>query len=154
MKHEYGASMIEIIGVLAIAGLMSGAAIAMYNVIRGNQVRKIAAVEMEEIVRDTKMLMGMRGDYTGISVEYLISAGALDNAKAPIGGDGWSVTSIDNGAGFAINLTQLTQGECQYFATSRPKWATEIQINNVKLDGADTENCFSTDTNQMSFIVK
>ena len=44
MKHEYGASMIEIIGVLAIAGLMSGAAIAMYNVIRGNQVRKIAAV--------------------------------------------------------------------------------------------------------------
>ena len=64
MKHEYGASMIEIIGVLAIAGLMSGAAIAMYNVIRGNQVRKIAAVEMEEIVRDTKMLMGMRGDYT------------------------------------------------------------------------------------------
>ena len=46
MKQESGASLIEIIGVLAIAGLMGGAAIAMYNVIRNNQVRKIASVEL------------------------------------------------------------------------------------------------------------
>ena len=40
MIHERGASMIEIIGVLAVAGLMSAAAIGMYNVIRNNQARK------------------------------------------------------------------------------------------------------------------
>lgn len=86
MNHESGASLIEIIGVLAIAGVMSGAAIAMYNVIRNNQARKIASIELEEIAKNTKMLMGLRGDYTGLSVDYLVSAGALQNNSAPIGG--------------------------------------------------------------------
>ena len=44
MIQERGASMIEIIGVLAIAGVMSAAAIAMYQVIRNNQTRKIASM--------------------------------------------------------------------------------------------------------------
>lgn len=153
MIQERGASMIEIIGVLAIAGLMSAAAIGMYNVIRGNQTRKIASVEMEQIVKNTELLMGMRGDYTGLSVDYLVSAGALQNANAPIGGDGWSVAAINNGAGFAINLVDLSEGECQFFTTTPPKWATRISVNNVELT-TTTVNCFSTDTNQISFIVE
>lgn len=153
MIQERGASMIEIIGVLAIAGLMSAAAIGMYNVIRGNQTRKIASVEMEQIVKNTELLMGMRGDYTGLSVDYLVSAGALQNANAPIGGDGWSVAAINNGAGFAINLVDLSEGECQFFTTTPPKWATRILVNNVELT-TTTVNCFSTDTNQISFIVE
>lgn len=152
MIQEHGASMIEIIGVLAIAGLMSAAAIGMYNVIRGNQARKIASVEMEQIVKNTELLMGMRGDYTGLSVDYLVSAGALQNANAPIGGNGWSVAAINNGAGFAINLVDLSEGECQFFTTTPPKWATRILVNNVEL--TTTVNCFSTDTNQISFIVE
>ena len=152
MIQERGASMIEIIGVLAIAGLMSAAAIGMYNVIRGNQARKIASVEMEQIVKNTELLMGMRGDYTGLSVDYLVSAGALQNANAPIGGDGWSVAAINNGAGFAINLVDLSEGECQFFTTTPPKWATRILVNNVEL--TTTVNCFSTDINQISFIVE
>lgn len=153
MIQEHGASMIEIIGVLAIAGLMSAAAIGMYNVIRGNQARKIASVEMEQIVKNTELLMGMRGDYTGLSVDYLVSAGALQNANAPIGGNGWSVAAINNGAGFAINLVDLSEGECQFFTTTPPKWATRILVNNVELT-TTTVNCFSTDTNQISFIVE
>lgn len=152
MKQESGASLIEIIGVLAIAGLMGGAAIAMYNVIRNNQVRKIASVELEQIAKDTNLLMGMRGDYNGVSVEYLVSAGALDNTNAPIGGNDWSITSINDGAGFSINLTQLSQGECEYFTTTMPKWATSITVNGFETD--ISANCFSTDTNQISFIVK
>ena len=99
MIQERGASMIEIIGVLAIAGLMSAAAIGMYNVIRNNQARKIASTEMEQIVRNTKLLMEMRGDYTGLSVQYLVDAGALANKYAPIGGDDWSVVATDDGTG-------------------------------------------------------
>lgn len=151
MKQEFGASMIEIIGVLAIAGLMSGAAIAMYNVIRNNQVRKIASVELQEIARDTKMLMELRGDYTGVSVQYLVSAGALENNYAPIGGNDWSVSAIDNGAGFSINLTQLTESECKYFTATPQQWANAIRVNGIE---NATDNCFSTNTNQISFIVK
>ena len=153
MIQERGASMIEIIGVLAIAGLMSAAAIGMYNVIRNNQARKIASTEMDQIVRNTKLLMEMRGDYTGLSVQYLVDAGALANQYAPIGGDDWSVVATNDGTGFSINLTQLTEGECQYFTATPPKWATKILVNNVELTST-TSNCFSTDTNQLSFIIE
>ena len=151
MKQEYRASVVEIVGALAIAGLISGAAIGMYNVIRNNQMRKIASVELEQIAKDTRMLMEMRGDYTGVSVEYLVSAGALTNNHAPIGGDDWSVSAIDGGAGFSINLTALTQGECDYFAATPVKWATRVLINGFETNAA---NCFKTDTNMVSFIVE
>ena len=153
MIQERGASMIEIIGVLAIAGLMSAAAIGMYNVIRNNQARKIASIELEQIVKNTDLLMGMRGDYTGLSVEYLVSAGALQNTNAPIGGDDWSVSAINNGTGYSINLTELTEGECQFFTTTPPKWATKILVNNVAITN-NVSNCFSTDTNEISFVVE
>ncbi len=152
MKQEYGASLIEIVGVLAIAGLMSGAAIGMYNVIRNNQARKIASVEMQEIARDAKLLMEMRGDYTGISVDYLVEQGALANNHAPIGGDNWSVTATSDGQAFSINLTDLSQGECQYFATTPPQWAARVIVNGFETDISD--NCFTTNTNQLSFVVE
>lgn len=153
MIHERGASMIEIIGVLAIAGITSAAAIGMYNVIRNNQMRKIASTEMEQVVRNTKLLMDMRGDYTGLSVQYLVDAGALANANAPIGGDDWSVAAVDDGAAFAINLVNLTQGECQYFTATPPQWATRMIVNNVELTSNDP-NCFSTNTNNISFVIE
>lgn len=153
MITERGASMIEIIGVLAIAGLMSAAAIGMYNTIRNNQARKIASTQMDEIVRNTKMLMDMQGDYSGVSVGYLLSAGALDNANPPIGGDAWSVTPNFDGTGFAINLTELSSGECEYFATTRPDWATRVVINGSDYTGKNP-NCFSSDINQISFFVE
>lgn len=153
MITERGASMIEIIGVLAIAGLMSAAAIGMYNTIRNNQARKIASTQMDEIVRNTKMLMDMQGDYSGVSVGYLISAGALDNANPPIGGDDWSVVPTFDGAGFSINLTELSSGECEYFATTRPDWATRVVINGSDYTGKNP-NCFSSDINQISFFVE
>lgn len=152
MKQESGRSLIEVIGVLAIAGVMSASAISIYNVIRNNQARKIASMEIEQIAKNTKILMGARGDYTGISVDYLIATGALKNNQAPIGDANWSVTAINEGAGFSINLSGLSSGECEYFVTAAPKWATKVLINGFETD--INTSCFSTDTNQISFTVE
>lgn len=152
MKQESGRSLIEIMGVLAIAGVISASAISVYNVIKNNQTRKIASIEIEEIAKNTKLLMEMRGDYTGLSVDYLISAGALESNKAPIGSANWSVEPINSGKGFSINLTGLSSDECQYFATAPAKWATKIIINGFEL--STDSNCFSTNTNQVSFTVE
>ena len=129
MNQESGRSLMEIIGVLAIAGVMSASAISIYNVIKNNQARKIASMEIEQIAKNVKLLMELRGDYTGVSIQYLISSGALKSDKAPIGDEGWSVEAINNGKGFSINLTNLSSGECQYFATAKQNWATKIIIN-------------------------
>lgn len=151
MTEQSGRSLIEVLGVLAIGAVITAAAVGMYSQIRGSMRRQMAATQMSDIARDAKLLMGARGDYNGISVEYLLQMGALQNAAAPIG-DAWEIGATADGAAFAINLMGLTSGECAYFETVSAPWAATVQINGY--DVADTSHCFSTATNRVSFIVK
>ncbi len=152
MKQESGRSLIEVIGVLAITGLMTVSAMGIYRTIRANQVRTIAGEELEQIASNTKLLMEMAGSYEGISVDYLIKAGALKSNKAPIGGDEWSVIASADGLTFSINLVDLSSGECDFFSASKPKWASAILVNGFEAETAD--NCFDSGANQISFIVE
>ena len=153
MKAESGRSLIEIVGVIAVGTVMVAAAIGMYGMMRDNNARSIASSQLKQIANDVKLLMEMRGDYYGLSVDYLIKAGALKSDKSPLGGEQWSVTPSADGQYFSINLTDLTQGECAYFSTSIPDWTNSIVVNGYELrPGSD--NCFSTPTNQISFIIE
>lgn len=152
MKHESGRSLIEVIGVISITAVMTVAAIGAYNVMRTNQKRTIANAELQQIAQDTKILLEMRGTYEGISVEYLVKAGALESEHAPIGGDGWSVDASVDGESFSINLVDLTSDECEFFSQTKPKWANAVLINGFET--GYTDNCFETNTNQISFVVE
>lgn len=151
MKYESGRSLIEIIGVLAITAVMTASAIGIYNSIRHNQKNTIATAELRELAKNTKLLMGMRGDYTGISVEYLVKAGAIHSDRAPIGKT-WSVDVGTDTATFVINLHGLSHSECDFFATAIPNWANEMFVNKYRIE--DTITCFSNADNDISIIVK
>lgn len=152
MRAESGRSLIEIIGAMAIAGVMVVGTIAAYNTIRTNQVRSIADAELNQMAQDIKILMEMRGTYEGLSIDYLIKAGALNSNRAPIGGNDWSVTASADGQTFSINLVDLTDGECKYFTATPPKWASAMLVNGF--ESGITDNCFDSATNQISFIVE
>ncbi len=152
MRMESGRSLIEVVGVLAIVALMGAASIGTYNMLRGNQAHVIAAAELEQIAQDIKLLMGMRGTYEGLSIEYLIKAGALKSNAAPIGGENWSVSPSIDGASYSINLVDLSKNDCEYFALQIPNWATRIVINGVEYDG--TPQCFGSQINNISFVVE
>ena len=111
MREESGRSLIEIIGVMAIAGVMTVSALGIYNILRTSQIRTIASADLSQIAENAKLLMEMRGSYEGISIDYLIKAGALNSDLPPIGGKDWSVTASADGASFSINLVDLTNGE-------------------------------------------
>lgn len=152
MKNESGRSLIEVIGVMAITGVMTVSALGIYNMIRANQVRNIAIAEVKQIAENTKILLEMRGTYEGVSVDYLIKAGALKSDNAPIGGEDWSVTPSFDGTSFSINLVDLTNGECNFFASQKSGWFTKITVNGFETDVVS--NCFDTDTNQVSFVIE
>lgn len=152
MKHESGRSLIEVIGVLAIAGIMTAAALGTYKMVRNNQARHIANSTLSDIAKNTKLLLEMRGDYTGVSVDYLVKSGAIKTPAAPIGGANWSVTASADGKSFSINLVELTRGECEYFVTATPVWTTSMLVNGYESD-PDTR-CLSSSANQISFIVE
>lgn len=152
MRQESGRSLIEILGVMAIMGVMTVATISAYNTISKRQSHTIANTELEQIVKDAKILMESRGSYNGISVDYLIKAGALKNNNAPIGDSSWSIISSADGSAFIINLTNISYSDCSYFATATPKWATATLVNGYETEPAS--HCFSSATNQMSFIIQ
>lgn len=152
MRQESGRSLIEILGVLAIGSIMSLGAVKMYQQVHTTQIRTVATAEIEQIIKNAKILTGAHGTYEGLSVEYLVKSGALKNNKPPMGGDNWSVTPSFDGLSFSINLTELSSGECAYFEIKQPKWAESVLINGVESDG--TSHCFATKTNMVSFIVK
>ena len=152
MSEQSGRSLIEVIGVMAIAGIMTISALGVYNMIRANQVRTIASAELKQIAENTKILMEMRNSYSGLSVDYLIKAGALKSDRAPLGGVGWSVGPTSDASGFEIRLVDLTSGECEYFATSRPTWAASVVVNGFPV--GVTDGCFDSDTNQVTFVVE
>ncbi|MBQ2017208.1 MAG: hypothetical protein II208_01620, partial [Alphaproteobacteria bacterium] len=79
MREESGRSLIEIIGVMAIAGVMTVSALGIYNILRTSQIRTIASADLSQIAENAKLLMEMRGSYEGISIDYLIKAGALNS---------------------------------------------------------------------------
>ena len=151
MKYESGRSLIEIIGVLAITAVMTAAALGIYNSIRHNQKNTIAAAELRELAKNTKLLMEMRGDYTGVSVDYLVKAGALRSDKPPIG-TSWSVNVGTDVTSFSIDLKGLSHGECEFFATALPNWATDMFVNGYRLDNSVA--CFAGGENDISFIVR
>ena len=153
MKQESGRSLIEIIGVLAIGAIMAVGAVKMYGQIRANQTRSMVSQELEQIAKNVKLLTGARGSYAGISVDYLVKAGALRTTKAPIGNDDWSVSPSFDEKSFSINLLGLSAGECEYFAAKKTSWANSVLINGYETT-AGKSNCFSTNTNQVSFIVE
>ena len=152
VEQESGRSLIEMLGVLAIGAVMTAGAYATYNMLRTNQVRNMALSEMEQIARNTKILLETRGDYRGVSVEYLVKAGAITETGAPLGGDDWYITSSTDGKSFSINLTNLSATDCSYLAAKKIKWATKVSVNKIETGGS--ERCISDAKNFVSFIVE
>ncbi len=152
MNNQSGRSLIEVIGVMAIAGMMTIGAVATYRTIRSGQVRTIASQELKQLAENTKILLEMRGSYQGVSVDYLVKAGAIKSPAAPIGDSDWTVSSSSDGSSFSINLVGLTNGECEYFISSNPDWAIRILVNGIETSSSG--NCFQGATNQLSFVVQ
>ena len=151
MKTEYGRSLIEVIGVLAIAGVMTAASIAIYNTIRTNQAHTIASAELREVAKNIKLLFDMRDNYTGVSVDWLVKAGALKNDKAPLG-ESWTISPFLDGKQFIITLHDVSHSDCDFLAVAAPQWATSIIVNGQ--ENSSSPVCFSGSTNNISFIAE
>lgn len=152
MREQSGRSLIELIGFMAIVSVMTVSSVKIYNTVRKNQIRTIANAELNQLVENTKLLMENYGSYEGLSIDYLIKAGALKNNQAPIGDDGWSIVPSVDGKSFSINLVNLSSGDCNYFSATLPKWANNMLVNGFET--TSTNNCFDSSTNQVSFIVE
>jgi Tfp pilus assembly protein PilE len=151
MREQSGRSLIEIIGVLAISAIMISATYSIYHTTNEKQKRLVASEELKDIAQKTKTLLEYSG-YAPVSVDYLIESGVINNDKAPMGGEKWSVTSNFDGTEFSINLVDLSFDECAYFTTKKFDWVTHISVNGY--ESSDSSFCMKSGDNTLSFFAK
>ena len=151
MREQSGRSLIEIIGVLAIGAIMMSATYGIYHSTNEKQKRLIASETLKDIAQKTKTLLEYSG-YEPVSVDYLIESDVIKDNRAPMGGDGWSVTSNFEGTEFSINLVDLSYSECAYFAIKKFDWTTHISVTGY--DSTDASYCMKSGENIISFFAQ
>lgn len=139
MKSEYGRSMIEMLGVLAIMGVLTVAATLMISRAMGMQKRSAVNDEVLQMVTSVRQLLGEYDDFSHINNATIFGAIGMSN-KNPYGGTYELSVDSANPRQFIVSITGLSQSDCEYFTTKA--WADSVgyQISGGSVGGA-TGNC-------------
>jgi Tfp pilus assembly protein PilE len=151
-SEESGRSLVEMLGVLAIAGVMTAGAFAMYRVVRTRQIRMVATQDMKTIADNARLLYAARRDYTGISADYLVKAGAMKTEKSPLSGAEFSVYANPGAKEFAMVFGGLGANDCSWLATAKLDWADRVSVNGY-FESAATY-CRNLNENEVAVWVK
>ena len=151
MKHtETGRSLLEMLGVLAIGGLLSIGAIQMYQGVRARQLRFVGEQELKNLAENAKLLYSGRRNYTGITKNFLIKSGAIKTDE--IMGHKFGIRPNSNGQSFSIVFDEMNMGDCAYFATKQVDWAHSVVVNGFAKEA--NKMCSNLHLNKVEFVVK
>jgi hypothetical protein len=150
MNNESGRSLIEMLGVLAIGGIMVFGSVRMYQTVQTRQKRFLAEQDIGTLIDNSRTMFGGRRNFTGISRDYLIKSGALKSNT--IAGYDFRIIASEDGTTFSVIFDDMTFGDCAYFATKKYNWASSVAVNNVTISPASM--CSETSLNKVEFVIK
>ena len=146
MNAQSGQSLIEMLGVMAVAGLIAVATLNMYQTARTRHARFAAEQDLERLVENTRIIYSGRKNYAGVSKGLLIKMDALKTEK--IGGRDFEVAADESGKTFSIIFHDMDFGDCAYFATKKFDWITAVAVNGA----TDKPQCAESTANKVEFI--
>ncbi len=134
MKQESGRSMVEMLGVMAIMGLITVAAVSAITYGLKQQKRSAVNDEVMQIVMGVRQMLGQYPDFSNISPDIFGAIGMSD--KNPFGGTySLAVNSADN-TQFIVAINGLAKSDCEYFKTSAWADSVEYKTTDGKVGGA------------------
>jgi prepilin-type N-terminal cleavage/methylation domain-containing protein len=140
-QAQSGRSMIEMLGVLAIVGILSAGGIAGYSMAMQSYKTSALTEKVNLIAQQARVLYN--GIYTGIAPDKLIGAGMITDNNNPFGG------TLAIAASGADEFTVTTDGNVPAEACIkllRTDWGTTGVFTSVKGKGsAGTESMFCSD---------
>ena len=116
MNNESGRSMIEMLGVLAIMGVITVAAIGMISTAMRMQKRNTVNDEVLQIVAGVRQLLGEYDDFSHINNSTIFGAIGMSN-KNPYGGEYALSVDSSNPRQFIVSINGLSNSDCQFFTT-------------------------------------
>lgn len=142
LKPQAGRSMIEMLGVLAIAGVLSVGALVGYSMAMANYKANQAIEEIEKIIMGTQSLYENKNNYDGISKSILQSAEVMPSysmLKLDFGDVTALSSSATEKAGFRITYPIAPAGSanrytCLKLVTSPWLRNNESRISITRID--------------------
>lgn len=132
MKQESGRSMVEMLGVLAIMGIITVGAISMISYAMRMQKQSTVNDDVYQLVLGVRQLLGEYDDYTRIDNSTIFTALAMSD-KNPYGGSYKVAVNPSNTRQFIVTIDGLSDAECKALVTKG--WTDSV--------GGATGNCVS-----------
>lgn len=139
MRYESGRSMIEMLGVLAIMGVITVAAITMISTAMRTQKRNTVNDEVVQIVTGVRQLLGEYDDFSHINNATIFGAIGM-SPKNPYGGAYELSVDQTNSRQFILSITGLNESDCQYLVTKAWSDSVGYQMSGGRQGGA-SGNC-------------
>lgn len=150
MNQESGRSMIEMLGVLAIMGVITAGAIGLISTAMRTQKRSTVNDDVIQIVTGVRQLLGEYDDFSNINNETIFGAIGVSN-KNPYGGTYELSVNAANPHQFVVAITGLGQGDCNYFVTKAWMDSAGYQLSDGKNGGA-SGTCADTNGKNTVYI--
>jgi len=128
-KHESGRSMIEMVGVLAVMGLITAAAFVLITSAMSSQRISRIDDDVSSIVQGVRLLYNPSDNFAGLSDSGALQVLGYKDAKNPYGGDyqlesldtattyntdgSYAAGTLSGDARFAVKLTGLGENVCK-----------------------------------------
>lgn len=148
MRQESGRSMIEMIGVLAIMGIITAGAFVLISTAINTQKRSRVTDDVAAIVSGVRNLLGEYDDFSNIDNSTIFGAIAMSD-KNPYGGTYELATDPNNSRQFIVSINGLSKTDCAGLITKA--WSDSVGYisSNHKESGA-TGNCVDGSNNVVS----
>ena len=135
MKQESGRSMVEMMGVLAIMGVITVVAIAGINSAMNMQKHQTVNDEVLQMVTQVRSIFSEYDDYSNINNSTIFGAIGMSNQN-PYGGTYEISVNPSNARQFIISITGLSKSDCEYFITKGWEGSVGYEMSGRTQSGA------------------
>ena len=145
-RGESGRSMIEMLGVLAIMGVITVGAVAMIQAAMRSQRRTTVQDDVAQIVTGVRALLGEYDDYSGIDNGTIFAAIGI-SSKNPFNGDYSLGANPSDLRQFVLAIGGLNKSDCLYFKSKAWPDSVGYQASDGKVGGAEADpgDCGASD---------
>ena len=150
MRQESGRSMIEMVGVLAIMGMLTATAFALISLGINRQKQARVTDDVVTIVSGVRSLLVDYDDFTNIDNSTIFAAMSVSN-KNPYGGTYEVGVNPSNVRQFFVKINGLSKSDCEALMTKA--WTDSVgYISSDHKEGGASGNCIDGDNNVVSIM--
>lgn len=148
MRQESGRSMIEMVGVLAIMGMLTATAFALISLGINRQKQSRVTDDVVTIVSGVRSLLVDYDDFSNIDNSTIFAAMSVSN-KNPYGGTYELAVNSANTRQFIVRIKGLAKADCEALLTKA--WTDSVgYISSDHKEGGATGKCVEGNDNVVS----